>query len=37
MLEKLRQGLKFVLMSVGISTPEKKTGPDAKSFPKSKP
>jgi|GEM_PF-2991632 len=24
MLEKLRQGLKFVLMSVGISTPEKK-------------
>ena len=24
MMEKLRQGLKFVLMSMGISTPEKK-------------
>ena len=25
MLEKLRQALKFALMSMGISTPEKKT------------
>ncbi len=24
MMEKLRQGLKFLLMSMGISTPEKK-------------
>ena len=37
MLEKLRGALKFALMSMGISTPEKKTVPDAKSFPKSKP
>ena len=37
MLEKLRPGLKFVLMSVGISTPEKKTVQNAKSFSKSKP
>jgi hypothetical protein len=37
MLAKLRQGLKFVLMSVGISTPEKKTGPATKPFSKSKP
>jgi len=28
-LEKLRQGLKFVLMSMGISTPEKR-GPEKK-------
>jgi hypothetical protein len=27
MLEKLRTALKFVLMSMGISTPEKKTPP----------
>ncbi len=27
MLEKLRKGLKYVLMSMGISTPEKKTPP----------
>jgi hypothetical protein len=30
MMETLRKGLKFVLMSMGISTPEKKT-------PKAKP
>jgi hypothetical protein len=35
MLEKLRLGLKFVLMSMGISTPEKKTSPAAKPVSKS--